>query len=602
MPNRILKLSTVKKNPITFLALGNDLSFRDRNGGGSLTATGALRYQPGDGGRVNFSPNPSFEGATNLPTAYQPSATVTRSSDRAYQGSTAIQVVTDGSVSNQGSVGPIVAKGFVGAGMTVYASVWVWAPVGATLTYLVEEYNAAGTYLRTGGGAEFTGTGDWQQVFFTKTLGAGVGLLKHALRTSTTAQAITFYYDAETIEINPVSGTYGQYFDGSAPGCAWADPITGIAGTAHASPSISKAAFWVEEGTTNLATNPSAETNMTNIAASWGGSTCTRTTVAAYIGNTAVDVVTAASGGSGTVYYTAAGQNTIGATYTSSMCLRAATSADVGKTVALRYYVRYTDATDENWGTSTVVTLTDSWQRAVCTATMRADKTTDIVRITALSTNTTAPHFYTDAAQIEEKSYATSYCDGSLGSGYTWAGTAHASASTRASTQVQSTTNVASKVGSLTGSAVMMVYQTDQDRSATQPLLIGTYGTGDWLGSASNQVANQWMMRTKAGALSERNAIATGLTFATWNLLYGAWTMTTVQASINNGTVTTATNRDTPSGTFNSNNINIGYGATTEAINGLIGPLAIFDRPLTQAELTLLQNTDPRYWWDLLGP
>jgi hypothetical protein len=66
MPNRLIKLNNIKRNPITFLAVGNSLQFQDKNGTDSLTATGALRYQPGNGGRVNLHPNPSFEGAVGL--------------------------------------------------------------------------------------------------------------------------------------------------------------------------------------------------------------------------------------------------------------------------------------------------------------------------------------------------------------------------------------------------------------------------------------------------------------------------------------------------------------------------------------------------------
>jgi hypothetical protein len=40
--------------------------------------------------------------------------------------------------------------------------------------------------------------------------------------------------------------------------------------------------------------------------------------------------------------------------------------------------------------------------------------------------------FYVDAAQLEVGERATSYCDGSLGEGYAWTGTPHASTSTRA--------------------------------------------------------------------------------------------------------------------------------------------------------------------------
>jgi hypothetical protein len=41
-----------------------------------------------------------------------------------------------------------------------------------------------------------------------------------------------------------------------------------------------------------------------------------------------------------------------------------------------------------------------------------------------------------DAFQVEQKPYATTYCDGDLGDGYTWSGAPHASTSTRAETRV----------------------------------------------------------------------------------------------------------------------------------------------------------------------
>lgn len=44
----------------------------------------------------------------------------------------------------------------------------------------------------------------------------------------------------------------------------------------------------------------------------------------------------------------------------------------------------------------------------------------------------TGGDFWIDAVQLEQKSYATPYCDGSLGTGHTWSGTPHASSSTRA--------------------------------------------------------------------------------------------------------------------------------------------------------------------------
>ena len=80
---------------------------------------------------------------------------------------------------------------------------------------------------------------------------------------------------------------------------------------------------------------------------------------------------------------------------------------------------------------ATAVTSTE-WTRRSVQYTVGADGAARIVLIGTTGSNT----FYIDAVQIEAKAYATPYCDGSLGSGHTWAGTAHASTSSRSSAYV----------------------------------------------------------------------------------------------------------------------------------------------------------------------
>lgn len=51
---------------------------------------------------------------------------------------------------------------------------------------------------------------------------------------------------------------------------------------------------------------------------------------------------------------------------------------------------------------------------------------------------------YLDAVQLEEIAYPTPYCDGSLGAGHTWSGTAHASTSSRTATDLRYIENLPS--------------------------------------------------------------------------------------------------------------------------------------------------------------
>jgi len=73
-------------------------------------------------------------------------------------------------------------------------------------------------------------------------------------------------------------------------------------------------------------------------------------------------------------------------------------------------------------------TQPDIWVRGVASGTAPAG--TAYVRMTVRSV--TQDLYFADAAQLERGTYASSYCDGSLGDGYAWVGAEHNSFSTRA--------------------------------------------------------------------------------------------------------------------------------------------------------------------------
>lgn len=115
------------------------------------------------------------------------------------------------------------------------------------------------------------------------------------------------------------------------------------------------------------------------------------------------------------------------------------------------------------------ITLTDTWTRHELTVTCGVNCDRVNVRVRRVSGT---PSFYADAAMVEKKDYATTYCDGSLGDGYSWSGVAHASTSTR----VKSYVLLDDYVGLIASNNTMsfrLVVQAPYDHDAEWP-------GGDW--------------------------------------------------------------------------------------------------------------------------
>ena len=178
---------------------------------------------------------------------------------------------------------------------------------------------------------------------------------------------------------------------------------------------------FVEEGTTNLITNPSFETNTTGWTGAGTAPTLTRSTARSFVGSASLLVTWPAAAAQASVVLWNNLAATISQTYTISVWVYVPTGSPA---VSLGYY----DGANHILATST---LFDRWQRL--TGTFTAGFTgTHGVGIYNAATATAGQSCYVDAVQAENKTYSTSFCDGSLGSGYAWTGTAHASTSTRA--------------------------------------------------------------------------------------------------------------------------------------------------------------------------
>lgn len=235
---------------------------------------------------------------------------------------------------------------------------------------------------------------------------------------------------------------------------------------------------------TNIILNPSFETNTTNWTAQLGA-TLAQYAGAAYVGAYSLRITHVASTTSGaSTLYTTSTQGT----YTASCYLKAYAAADVGLNCSLLMRFTYSDATTSD--VSVNHTLTTAWTRVQVTATTNGAKTLSNITVFVRDLLSGAAHdSLVDAVQLENASFAGAYLDGSLGSGHSWSGTAHASTSSRTVAQLTYST---SGVSASAGTVMAWVYL---DRSAgTQTVLRVTGSTAGniYLLISSGNLAGYW--------------------------------------------------------------------------------------------------------------
>lgn len=182
-----------------------------------------------------------------------------------------------------------------------------------------------------------------------------------------------------------------------------------------------------DEASTNLVVNPSMENNVTDGWALEGAnSTRSRVTSQKFSGDASMEVVVSpATGSSGVATATMAVSSATN--YVFSLFMKGAVGGENITAIGVGN-VSGVISTAQN------LNLTTSWLRYAMVITTGASDTTLFFRI--VTTAATAPTWYIDAVQLEQKTPAqtiipTSYLDGSFGKGYSWSGTAHNSSSSR---------------------------------------------------------------------------------------------------------------------------------------------------------------------------
>jgi hypothetical protein len=351
---------------------------------------------------------------------------------------------------------------------------------------------------------------------------------------------------------------------------------------------VSTQARFFETSTTNLVPQPSGEADFGLVTRATATTVVTKTaSPSAVSGSYVAQVVCEGTGAAeGVVYLTNTGLALATNTFTGSIHGRGSGTVRA----YLRFY--YTDASimDTNAGP---FTLTSSWQRFVVTATSDPTKTIDRISVMIRTATIQAVTFETDAAQIEQKAYATSYCDGSLGTGYAWTGTAHNSTSTRA-LGYSRLVNEADLINANHGT--MFAYFCAPTRVPTSSCIydIGDTVSGqDLIQARYTTATNLNVVWYTDGLLKGSVGLITTSMDNQWHVLTAQWDGETIRAGLDTNAMSESTR--TTTGTVFSGIRHITIGANrqpsvTTAFDGFISTLVYFDEVLSNQDRLRVVN------------
>ena len=320
----------------------------------------------------------------------------------------------------------------------------------------------------------------------------------------------------------------------------------------------------IEAATTNRILNPSIETNTT----SWAtvGAAISRDATYSVFGDYALKVITDDAGVEEAAYTVCTAETAANTEYTLSVYLRGSGTVRIRfwDTVALKQY-------------GPVITLTDVWTRHEVTLTFGAGAARNVGIFTDVQQDIT---FYCDGFQLEAKDYPTSYCDGTLGTGYAWTGAAHASTSTRLGT----TTSIPSggSIEAAEGTIIMTLNIPTWNLSAGYLWSAGdinqefdTYVAAD--GQVFYRINGATRCQTAAGALTE----------GSWHQLMFTWNVGTNVSELYLDGALIATGVVGGAPTLHAN-LSIGYSIPvadpTFNLGGIVAEFAVFGRALTAIE------------------
>ncbi len=197
-------------------------------------------------------------------------------------------------------------------------------------------------------------------------------------------------------------------------------------------------AVQVAAATTNLITNPSFETNTTGWSTFGTGATFAQSTIRSMFGTNSGYYQNGGISSAGRIQATLA--------VSASTAYAASIWIYTPNTNSGNAYLRIDNNGGSSLGVQTENVQSDQWNRVVVNFTTPSDVTSVFFRVYAGGVSN---KYFVDGIQLEQKAYATPYCDGSLGTGHSWSGTTHASTSSRTAGSAYYTNPLSATAGTL---------------------------------------------------------------------------------------------------------------------------------------------------------
>lgn len=587
-------------NPCLFYAPGNSLTAYERQqpssaSGGrkalSLTGSGAVRHQPAFGARINLIKNPRFAndatGWSNLS-----GSSIARISADDIRGTECCEVTCTASASDglintvEGLAQSILTTGFV----SLSADIRLMS--GAT-DWLIKARGFDASVAIASGSSAVTLASGWARysVSFALPICANQHYIGFTLQRASAAAGVARITNV-VVETSATAVTNPSYFDGSSSNVsAWLDPITGYLGTAHASPSVSQAAFWPWEATTNTVTDPSFEaaTITTNWTAA-GIATISKVTTHAKYGSNGGKVSCTASTSDGIDQLATSGAAAAnGQSWTNSGSIRAFAVGDVGKTVTPVIIERTSADAVVVTNVGSAITLTDAWQDFAYTKVLAGGGTVAKVTLGFRAGAATAVDFVLDGVDLCNKNYATPHCNGALGTGHAWTSTAHASSSTRTAMVVKA--DETNRISPYSGSVFALVKPELASTTDKEIVRVGDGTAGlDQLRLVGNtSLGTLYHSWTSNGAVVSTTRTSV-VVVNTWLTAYADWKGALARLSANGGAMGTGARNAVSGSLASSNDLRIGSfdGIPQNVFNGIVGPVLIYSEVLTAAEIAKL--------------
>jgi len=329
----------------------------------------------------------------------------------------------------------------------------------------------------------------------------------------------------------------------------------------------------VSRATTNLIINPSLEVN-TNGWTAYTDRVISRESGGAY-GSYCLKITNNGSSQT-TDAYSASISVTEGQTYTASLYY-------MGPYPARLHIFRYNSSGNVIGGSLfTYVDLPASttWKHASFTATMETGAVTARVAIRNLPVGGS---IWIDAVQFENLPYATPYCDGSLGQGHSWSGTAHYSTSSRSAASLYYTGITLPT----SGTVMAWVYPTSDAQSGTYRWIFDhnyTAGVILYITNSNNLAAYIGGVMRCSYALN-----STSFPKDTWHHVCVTWDESTSSTKLYlNGSLVASGGYGTPTSGANTY---VGYYGSSY-FDGMIDDMVLIGRAMSADEIRAIYESD----------